>query len=207
MHAPPTRIARGESAPRHVSEPAGQRPSRQACLPPPCRQTARDICSTTHQTGSCGGRTTWQQGCRAVSTAAATTPAPTTRADDERRPPQIRRIHRRRPQLTQVIPGDARDRSFYPVARLLDPRRAPDAVRCSAPRRDGLTFWGGDDLCSRSGAFRVFAGCARSKPLCVKSRFGARRGGAVGAGVAWCSGPGVTCSEVPVFRVQPATLD
>ena len=40
-----------------------------------------------------------------------------------------------------------------------------------------------------------------------RGRFGARRSGAVGAGVAWCSGPGVTCSEVPVFRVQPATLD
>jgi hypothetical protein len=47
----------------------------------------------------------------------------------------------------------------------------------------------------------------RSKPLCVKRRLGARRSSAVGAGVAWCSGPGVTCSEVPVFRVQPATLD
>ena len=36
---------------------------------------------------------------------------------------------------------------------------------------------------------------------------GARRSSVVGAGVTWCLGPGVTCSEVPVFRVQPATLD
>jgi hypothetical protein len=112
---------------------------------------------TRHQARS-GPQSTWWRDRRPVSTAAATTPAPTTRADAERRPPRIRRIHRRGPQLTQVIPGDARDRSFYPVARLLDLRRVPDAVRCSAPGRDGLTFWGGDDPCSRSGAFRVFAG-------------------------------------------------
>lgn len=52
---------------------------------------------------------------RCVSTVAAITPAPTTRADGEPRPPQIRRIHRRGPHLTQgPSPGNAaRDRPLY----------------------------------------------------------------------------------------------
>jgi hypothetical protein len=97
-----------------------------------------------------------------VSTAAATTPAPTTRADDECR------IHQRRPQVTQVIPGDARDRSFYSVARLLDPRRAPDAVRCSAQgaiaRRSGAGM-----ICARVLARSAYSQGARDRQICAES--------------------------------------
>src|SRR5947209_8090503 len=43
--------------------------------------------------------------------------------------------------------------------------------------------------------------------LCQGLVLGRVEAGPGRAGVAFLSGPGVACSEAPVFRVQPATLD
>ena len=108
-------------------------------------------------------------------------------------PPPWRRHRDRR------VPGGRRDhRGGWRLAR-----PAPLQVRPAGPHGDVRCLSGRQTPGHRLNALAP----AGSKPLCVKGRLRARRSGAVGAGVAWCSGPGVASSEVPVFRVQPATLD
>jgi hypothetical protein len=93
------------------------------------------------------------------------------------------------------------DRSIWPgrsLVALTTPygRREPfdgsspcdtDAVRVLSHRNCPTSR--ADDLCSRSGAFRVFAGCARSADLYCRLGFTRRRSGSVVAGRRRCGRP------------------
>jgi hypothetical protein len=78
------------------------------------------------------------------------------------------------------------------------------AARSVWPRTNDL---GALDLSARSGADRVYDAGANRSLFVSRGVSGRVEAAPWGAGVAWWSGPGVTCSEVPVLRVQPATQD